>query len=293
MKTLDHIKNRLKKYHGFTLFVRYVMTTHGSKRRSRGFSLVEVAVVLVIVGLLVGGLLSPLSEQRERARLAQSTSERDDIMEALIGFAVSQGRLPCPATHQSNGREAGDTVPPLPPTRCLNGGTAFQHGFVPAVTLGLNGEFNGDGLLLDPWDNPWRYSIARTNANAGTDAVWDFIGEGQMSLVGMGSLNPNLVVCDQASANAGSCSAGNELVSNAVVVVYSMGKDWASYASAAQQENAGEGAGVALGTYPVAGDRVFVSQSASVRDGNEFDDQISWLSPNVLYARMLQAGVLP
>ena len=264
--------------------------TNGLNRRnsrvvSAGFSLVEVAVVLLIVGLLISGLLSPLSHQREQVRLSQSGSEADTILAAIAGFAASQGRLPCPATDSSAGQES---VVGSPPTACVT-----QHGFVPAATLGITGSFTDAGLLMDPWNNPWRYSVTATDSDA--DNIWDFIGEGEMSERTMGELRPNLVVCDAASNSNTSCSDGNMLVSNAVVVLLSMGKDWGSYSSASQQENAGEGTGATLGNYPIAGtdDLVFVSQDASVSVGNEFDDQVFWLSPNLLYTHMIKAGQLP
>lgn len=69
-----------------------------------GFSLLEVALVVLAVGLVLGGMIRLLSiqnqyqvEQAEQARL-------EDIKKALIGFASVYGRLPCPDT-DNDGRE--------------------------------------------------------------------------------------------------------------------------------------------------------------------------------------------
>lgn len=40
-------------------------------------------------------------------------------------------------------------------------------------------------------------------------------------------------------------------------------------------------------------DQVFVSHPRSAAAGNEFDDIVVWLSPDVLYNRMVAAGQLP
>lgn len=247
---------------------------------SKGFSLVEVAIVLVIIGLLVGGLLSPLADQRERMRLSEAQDQREIIMEALLGYAISEERLPCPATDTSQGAEEIDGSGAF----CGDGTPQAQHGFLPAVTLGLSGNFNDDTLMLDPWNNPWRYSISYS---AGT---WDFIVKEQMSTVGMGDLEPDLVVCDRQSTGATSCVApAIKLVDDAVLVVYSLGADWSDFSSVIQQENVG----ATMGPYRIANDVVFASAPRSVKENNEFDDQVFWLSKNVLFSRMVQAHVLP
>lgn len=99
----------------------------------------ELAVVLVIVGLLASGLMLSLSTQRESATMQEAQRQLENIREALIGFALANGRLPCPAsstlanTDANAGRE-----------NC-----ASQHGVVPWVTLGLP--------ETDPWGNRFTY----------------------------------------------------------------------------------------------------------------------------------------
>ena len=56
----------------------------------------------------------------------------------------------------------------------------------------------------------------------------------------------------------------------------------------------GHGGGNTLFNYPIASNDVFVAKPYTQIDGDEkFDDLVYWLSENVLYTRMLQAGVLP
>ena len=62
-----------------------------------GFTLIEMAIVLMIVGLLLGGLLVPLSAQMDQRNISDTQKAMSEIKEALIGYAMANGRLPCPA----------------------------------------------------------------------------------------------------------------------------------------------------------------------------------------------------
>ncbi len=250
----------------------------------RGFSLVELSIVILILGLLLGGLMMPLSVQRENARVRSGADQMATIEAAIEGFALVNGSLPCPATPASGGVAAP-----------AGGGCTTQHGFVPATTLDLSGQRNADNLLLDPWGSPVRYSVSRTDSNG--DGTWDFVTPGEMRTVTMPALQPDLVICSTAAGSSSTaCASNNEtLSSRAPAVFYSLGKDWSSFTSADQQENVGTtlGGGPSGASYRVAGDVVFVSRGSSRLAGSEFDDLVAWLSPNTLYGRLVEAGHLP
>src|SRR3546814_7264309 len=55
-------------------------------KRQAGFSLVEMAVVVVILGLVLGALLLPLQAQRNQVRSEEHTSELQSLMR--ISYAV-------------------------------------------------------------------------------------------------------------------------------------------------------------------------------------------------------------
>jgi len=55
-----------------------------------------MAMVLIILGLIIGGLLLPISTQMDIRSRQETKKTLDSIKEALIGFALTNGRLPCP-----------------------------------------------------------------------------------------------------------------------------------------------------------------------------------------------------
>lgn len=253
-------------------------------RLQRGFSLVELSVVILIMGLLLGGLMMPLSMQRENARLRDGKDQLVSVRAAIEGFALVNGVLPCPATPGSDGLAS-----------LAGGGCTVQHGFVPATSLDLTGQRNEDNLLLDPWGSPIRYSVTASDAN--TDGRWDFVTAGEMRAVTMPLLQPDLVICSTAagSTSAACAGPGETLSQGATAVIYSLGKDWSGFGSADQLENVGGnlGGGTSGTTYRVASDRIFVDRGRSDLAGSEFDDLLLWISPVQLYGRLVDTGHLP
>ncbi|MDO9152061.1 MAG: type II secretion system protein [Methylotenera sp.] len=246
-----------------------------SKDVEKGFSLVEMAVVIVILGFIIGALLLPLQVQRNQIYQSQTERTLEIAKKALLGYAQSQGRLPCPATLASSGME-----------QPLGGGVCEQQGrgFLPAATLGLQ-PVDSEGFVLDGWGNRIRYAVTQSNSNA-------FVTSNGMSNVGISALAPDDIrVCSTSTGiTATTCSGINYLINNAVVVIYSTG------ATAAQ----GIGGNDELANLNdvdndgIIDDGVFVSHEPRENDANgEFDHIVTWISPYVLYNAMIEAGQLP
>jgi len=253
-----------------------------------GFTLVEMAVVLAIVALLLGGLIPTLSAQREAQQIKDTRKQLDEIREALEGYAIIYGRLPCPAISGSNGVE--DPTTGVNCTYFSNPINA-SYNYLPAVTLGLSGT-NSSGLLEDAWGNPIRYAVASSDSTSPAFSKV-FTTQNGVSSVGISNLtalnlNPNLLVCSAASSSNSSCTVSNStLASNAVAVIYSTGKNGASGGTGNdEKENLNPNGADSHGN-------VFVYHTPNATTGNEFDDLMTWISPNVLVNRMVSAGRLP
>lgn len=236
---------------------------------ARGFSLVEMAIVLTILGFVIGALLLPVKAQREQLFQSQTNNLLEISKKSLLGYAQSQGRLPCPAIATSNGAE--DQTPP-------GSGTCTQQlGFLPAATLGIQ-PTDANGFALDAWGNRIFYAVTQTN-NGGS-VTPDFTTVNDMNNVGIATLQPNLRVC--VTSTAAGCTATINMVNNAVAVIYSLGPT-GSAASGGADEN--ENLDV---------NTVFIShEPRSSNDPNgEFDHILTWISPFVLYNAMIEAGQL-
>lgn len=123
------------------------------RRKQRGFSLVELAIVLVIVALLIGGMLVPLSAQREIQRSNETQRKLSEIKEALLGFAVINGRLPCPTTTT----DPANANYGIEDAACIN-----IEGYLPWKSLGVE-EIDAWGskrtASADPFYGFWRYRV--------------------------------------------------------------------------------------------------------------------------------------
>lgn len=127
------------------------------KAANKGFSLVELAVVLVVVGLLLVSLLGPLTAQQEQKSIMDSRRQLDEIREVLLGFLVANGRLPCPAdpTLASANPNAG--------IERVGGCAANQIGVLPWRTLGLK--------EVDAWGHRFTYGVVADFADPATVAA--------------------------------------------------------------------------------------------------------------------------
>jgi type II secretory pathway pseudopilin PulG len=236
-----------------------------------GFTLVELAIVLVIVTLLIGGMLVPLSAQRDLQNANETQKQLSEIKEALFGFAAANGRLPCPASAATTGVEN-----PLGGGACANP----RDGFLPGITLGI-GPTDAQGYAIDAWSNRIRYAVTTWNASA-------FTTTNGIRNTWASAPSPDLRVCSTSVGITGAgatsaCATGTDLTSSAVAVVASTGKNGSTVPTGAD-ELANSGA-----------NRTFVSHTQSPADApqGEFDDLVTWISPNILYNRMISAGRLP
>lgn len=239
------------------------LNTHS---QSGGFTLVEMAIVLAIVALLLGGLLPTISGQIEQQRRNETRKYMDEARDALLGYAVANGRLPCPDS-TSDGIEdiaaavITDNVPLIgQSTKKFSCGASV--GTIPYNTLGVS--------PTDSYNSTLRYAVTpvfgeRNEVYSATGGGGTLLSSSFFILGSPGTMR----VCTAA------CAA--DLTTTAAAVIVSRGANWATASSTDETENTN-------------GDTKFVSRDF-VQNG--FDDLVVWLSPNTLFNRMVAAGKLP
>lgn len=202
-------------------------------RREKGFSLIEIAVVLVIASLLIAAGIGMTTAIIDSARVRATRQNMEAVKLALQGFASRNGRLPCPAVEglaQSNANFGiEDTRTSNPATSCANtvnlagavGIDVAKRGVVPWKTLGLTIDSAADG-----WGNQMTYYVSVTSTTVSFDTVPGIRGSlyvHSSTPVAAGLPGPpangNQINACSTTANDNSCNKA------AVVVVISHGRN--------------------------------------------------------------------
>lgn len=128
------------------------------KSNYRGFSLVEMAVVIVLIGVLMTFGIKLASSFQDRAAFTATHNKQILIKEALTSYLAQNSRLPCPADVLS------------PPTGKENitvatGTCNSNPGIIPYDTLGIPKD-----TAVDGWSRLFLYEV--TNANHACATNW-------------------------------------------------------------------------------------------------------------------------
>lgn len=239
-------------------------------KNQQGFTLIELAIVLVIVTILVGGLAMPLSAQIQARRIAETRNTLAEAREALLGYAMTHPAtslatnryLPCPDSD-------GDGVE----NRVSNSQCSTYHGWLPWVDLGAAAQ--------DAWGNRIRYAVVREfiERSNGFSA--------SSPALAPGGFNP-LAVCTTAT-----CTSA-DVATNVVFVLVSHGPNgWGA-------RNVNGNTLAAPTSLDEAGNldntnQIYISRAPTEPDSSsgEFDDLAVWTSHSHLIARVCPTGCSP
>lgn len=261
----------------------------GSISKIAGFTLVELAVTLLIVAILLGSILVPLQTQAENRKIEETQRALEQARDALLGFAASFGYFPCPADAASGGRE-----PLAPATDHVTGVCQQYHGFLPAALLGFT-PIDAEGYGIDAWGGAPAHRIRYAISNHTVGGITlPFTRSGGMSAAGVPSLGAtsNLFhICGSGKdiTPDTDCNLAQTLASNAVAVIWSVGQNAQSGGTSLHEmENPNP-------TTPGGGslDRIFVSKVRSTSGDGEFDDQVLWIPAFAVVSRLVASGQLP
>ncbi|MGQ0652881.1 MAG: type II secretion system protein [Betaproteobacteria bacterium] len=272
------------------------------RRSRRGFTLTEMAVVLAIMGLLLGSLMYTLTAQTEQRNFNDTARRLDQAKELVLAFAVVNSRLPCPAAappqapYNNAGGTGIESFTAGAGSACTDGYT----GFVPGKAIGFQ-PIDGNGYALDAWGNPLRYAVAKTQWPVAAGTGRFTTAHTPNTSWSVSQTPDDLVVCAAWGGSTIGCNTAATVTntSTVVAVVWSPGKNFATLAGgniASGGAGYDEFANNKHRLPSVQNDhQVFVwhTRTPSDASGGEFDDQMVWIPIGELYARMLSAGILP
>lgn len=272
-------------------------------KTQRGFTLIEMAIVLVIITILIGGLAVPLSAQIQARRIAETKKTLDEVREAIFGFALSKSilvdhdnnpstpdknhtYLPCPdlVSGDPPGDADGDgleaDINNGLEDRNPDGSCSANAGNVPWATLGTGSQ--------DAWGNRLHYRLTNNLDVPGPPPVAiSMYGRKNGKSFSNSSTGDNQIC----KTSSGGCVAGN-MASDVPVVLVSHGPN----SRGARNINIGDGsptpaAPSETGTGELEnlnGDTAYVSRSAT--DANhsdgEFDDLVVWIPHGLIISRI-------
>ena len=140
------------------------MQLNHSIHNQKGFTLVEIALVMAIIGVITAASIRFAVPLIETANHLSTTEKMNKVAEALALYAVENNRIPCPAVpvtttanpfsdgfgyEQNNG-----TAQPAAASRCGTASNALR-GIVPFKTLEIPEDF-----IKDAWGNYFTYAVS-------------------------------------------------------------------------------------------------------------------------------------
>lgn len=295
------------------------------KTTSAGFTLIELAVALTIVALVIGGLAVPMSKRLAEQQYTDTQINIDKAVEALVGFAVLNKRLPCPdiATLVADNRDGlEDAIAGGCGTGVDTGTINYANssdasgaswGDLPWQTLGLAAPNNSDA-----WSNRLRYAVVTNFAmptTAATNLITSVGAGGAANTLDLRCGNPanpaTYVAAPGCLPNLPGPNAANfTATQSAAFVVYSMGANGmggTSISSVTVRKLLASTVTLANTTIPdqfanmpereatLALRRQFVvrARSDATSSAGEYDDVLTYVSTATLASKLLNAGIWP
>lgn len=198
-------------------------------QKARGFSLIEIAVVVFIAGLLLAAAAAAFNAYLVGTRERATRTKLEAIKTSLTSFLVRNNRLPCPAIITIPTGGANNGVEAATPGTCTgvsSSGVApniVKTGAIPWASLGLPEE-----ATLDGYGNRFTYQVTAVATNLTAATVAGMLGSISIHSAGLGVPGNQTNNCIPVGGTYNPCGA--------VVVIVSHGANGhGAYNSTGQQ----------------------------------------------------------
>ena len=119
----------------------------------RGFTLVELLVVIAMVAILMGAVGTSMNQARRRAMISKATQDVKEMTNAILAF---ENYAPNRSLESYAGGSWRDTTESSM-SMILGGETSESGEQVPVL---YNAQIR-NGQILDPWGKPYQYMIKK------------------------------------------------------------------------------------------------------------------------------------
>lgn len=163
--------------------------------KNAGFSLVEMAVVISILAVMLGGALSVSTRKIETANTKQTNQTLDTLQTALEEYYLRNGFYPCPASATADenttsfgvASSCGGAVP-SGTWEAGSGTDTIRGGVIPTRTLGLS-----DHMMYDEWGGRIAYVVVKALA-VDSDTFSSFTTALTDGVIRVGDRNANIIL---------------------------------------------------------------------------------------------------
>lgn len=248
---------------------------------SRGFSLVELSVVVLVIGIIMTMGIGAWTANLENQSYAATAQRQAAIKDALGGYLRRNNRLPCP----DNDFTAPDgvenrTTANDPTTAC-----STRFGILPYVSLGLARDAVRDG-----WGNFFSYHVSNNTNTPNSGGSWSDNRDWTISANFRSGNTGTLTVNDRNGATVTAIATG------VVATVVSHGRNGFGAYSTGGTRNTLPAAGTdELDNTNGTADTTYFRREATTDDaatGGAFDDQVLFLTANDLLEPLFRDGTL-
>ena len=248
-------------------------------QKASGFTLVELAIVVVLIGVLMTLGLKTLTATLDNATFSETKAKQERIKTALVSYLRTNGVLPCP-DNSGDATVATGSAPATCKTAASDG-----YGVVPWQTLGISRE-----TVIDGWGNYFTYRVA--NGFGGLKNWTEKASAANDFTVNELKIQTDALTVQELSADG---SALVDLTKKAVVVILSHGKNgFGAKTTKVGTRMPTDDAGDGEKTNATTGTTTFVRRPVAdaAPFNGAYDDFVAYMAPQDLLQPLISEGTV-